>query len=176
MHFSQTSVTALTGLLFSSPIFAAPVVEPAALVVPTIVSADVAPVDSTGLEKRKGRTFCKYWVSDDLYGGAYYHVFHDGWGNNDETSRSGCGGGFLDNLRGQCATPINGWGCAEEHSSPHSTKTSFYFTAITLVGKSHCVEDALWLASPGNNRDTGVQCEYVSPGFPWLWTCLWAER
>ncbi|KAG4437744.1 hypothetical protein IFR05_006778 [Cadophora sp. M221] len=126
---------------------------------PAPILAETANVNAT-LATRKGRSYCH--VHNAANQSPRFDIFTEGWGNNDETSLSGCGGGLLDNLRGQCGW-IFEWGCEEEHSSPHSTLYGFIVETDFGIGwvkatNYKCVRDAIWLASPGNNRETGVDC------------------
>jgi hypothetical protein len=110
------------------------------------------------LSKRNGKSFCCTAnladVPDDT---AWFemHIFTQGWGNKDETSRSGCGGGLLDNLRGQCGT-VSVWGC-EPKTWDGVAGTAYTFN-IHSGPWPDCVQDAIWLASPKGNKEEGINC------------------
>ncbi|KAE8443646.1 hypothetical protein EG329_001504 [Mollisiaceae sp. DMI_Dod_QoI] len=111
---------------------------------------------SAVLVPRIARNAC--WYSNDV-ARTYYHVDMAGWGNNDDTSRSGCGTGYLDNLHGQCGSDIQNWGCTEVRENPHDTHVDFEIAAFERAAGPKCVQDALWLASPPDNRAGGVTCQ-----------------
>ncbi|PVH93379.1 hypothetical protein DM02DRAFT_634603 [Periconia macrospinosa] len=79
-----------------------------------------------------------------------YTIDMAGWGNADETPRSGCGSGLLDNLRGQCGDILN-WGCDAIHENPHDTRAHFRLSGWVTTAPG-------WLASPLSRRATGVKC------------------
>jgi hypothetical protein len=68
----------------------------------------------------------------------------DGWGRD-------YGQGLLDNLRGQCGA-VTEW---EWWSNSNTAATAWFNLPIFI--RSHCVEDAIWLASGG----VSVNCERV---------------
>ncbi|USP79486.1 hypothetical protein yc1106_06760 [Curvularia clavata] len=70
------------------------------------------------------------------------------WGWGDDYGR-----GLLDNIRGQCG-PVVGWVC-DYHSSSGAWEAG---GSLPLGIRSHCVEDAIWLASGGIE---GVQCHSI---------------
>lgn len=81
-----------------------------------------------------------------------YTVTTTDWGYDDSTSKSGCGGGLLDNLRGQCTggTDVLDWGCDGQEGAHNMTAT---FT-IKYHSSTSCVRNAIYLAS----GVTGVSC------------------
>lgn len=88
-------------------------------------------------------------------GTGYYAIYLDGWGQE----KDGCGKGALDNLRGQC-NDVWQWGCKHWGSGVLLT---FYLPAVPI---RKCALDAMWLASPKNQREEGLCCVYL--GDKWL--------
>lgn len=82
---------------------------------------------------------------------------------NNNSSKSGCGRGLLDNLRGQCggSSSINSWQCYAVTENPHDTRVTFSLNTWAIASSPWCVTDAIWLASLGSNRATGVTCRDV---------------
>ncbi|KAH7407166.1 hypothetical protein BKA64DRAFT_705576 [Cadophora sp. MPI-SDFR-AT-0126] len=137
---------------------------PAPLEVTVELEAEVSNSTEAVLEKRIANTMCERFISP---GRIYqYTVWTAGWGNNDETSRSGCGTGLLDNLRGQCggSSSVNSWKCYEVHENPHDTMMTFSFNNWNqaTAGGSKCIEDAIWLASPGWKKEYNVKCKHLN--------------
>lgn len=66
---------------------------------PVPIPAETNSVNAT-LATRKGRSYCH--VHNAANQSPRFDIFTEGWGNSNETSLSGCGGGLLDNLRSQC--------------------------------------------------------------------------
>lgn len=105
-------------LAIITPALATPVALPAATAAPVV-------------EKRLTATTC-HKNSIESARQWEYTIEMAGWGNNDETSRSGCGTGLLDNLRGQCGDII-GWGCDEVHENAHDTRVHFRLSGWVVV-------------------------------------------
>ncbi|POS79367.1 hypothetical protein DHEL01_v202252 [Diaporthe helianthi] len=85
-----------------------------------------------------------------------YGMYLDGWGQDPD----GCGKGILDNLRGQCWGTVERWECWHWGSG---VKVTFRIPA----GGSGCVTNAVWLASPKDNREEGLCCSYIGPSLIW---------
>ncbi|PVH69264.1 hypothetical protein DL98DRAFT_598786 [Cadophora sp. DSE1049] len=92
MKFSALLVLPFLGFTLAAAV-------PAPLEAEVINSTEIE--TESALEKRIANTMCERYISPArIY---QYTVWTAGWGNNDETSKSGCGGGLLDNLRAQCS-------------------------------------------------------------------------
>ncbi|KAG8819338.1 hypothetical protein FRC18_012127 [Serendipita sp. 400] len=91
------------------------------------------------LDKREpnGASCYEYWGH---YGVTTWGSWDNDWGK-----------GFLDNLRGQCGNILN-WAFSYSGSNGYA---SF---SITGGAASHCVENAIWLASNPTGAIWGVSC------------------
>lgn len=117
-----------------------------------ITTTDAEATDAVARSKR-AQNRCEWYVN----GQVYYTVWMGGWGNHDGTSLSGCGTGFLDNLRGQHGGfGIFDWGCTEIHENPHDTMVKFN---VNDVGGDYTgwVERAFRYASPGGSQSVSCQ-------------------
>ncbi|KAG8829397.1 hypothetical protein FRB91_007317 [Serendipita sp. 411] len=82
------------------------------------------------------------------YSGGWYTV--ESWGSWDND----WGKGLLDNLRGQCGNIVN-WGFNYGGNGNG-------YAGFAQSGRSHCVEDAIWLASNPTGAIWGLNCVPVS--------------
>jgi hypothetical protein len=82
----------------------------------------------------------------------FFQIYLSTWGQDTD----GCGKGLLDNLRGQCGV-VNQWGC-----DPMADNSAYVTFWLALTIPSHCVENAIWIASPSGDRATGVNCRLVT--------------
>lgn len=107
----------------------------------------------------QGRNSLCFTSSSIVHAGAYA-IYLDGWGRDGDR----CGGGALDNLRGQCGL-VDRWGCKEWGTGVLLT--------FQLPGpwRVKCALDAMWLASPKDKRENGLCCVYVGPKVVELNTC-----
>lgn len=105
----------------------------------------------------QGRNSLCFTSSSLVHAGAYA-IYLDGWGRDGDR----CGGGALDNLRGQCGL-VDWWGCKE-------WGTDGVLLTFQLPGpwRVKCALDAMWLASPKDKREDGLCCVYV--GDPYVIT------
>jgi len=164
MMFAKT-LNLLTALLAASPSLVA--------AMPTAVkTTDVNATSTTDVEtspnlypgghlgaeisKRNGQSYCCMEGLDDSV--TTMHIFTEGWGHDDETSRSGCGGGLFDNIVGQCGSAVN-WRCRPgEFRGAQGTK---YRAQVWTWLIPKCVQDGIWLASPPSRREEGVNCNRI---------------
>jgi hypothetical protein len=103
---------------------------------------------NTTLEARNEGSYC--------HGrGPTFVIYTKTWGYSDETSLSTCHGGLLDNLRGRCNPGIYDWDCKPQGPDAHGAITSF---RVEWPYPNHCVEDAIYLASPAKRREENVNC------------------
>ncbi len=125
-----------------------------AAVIPAMaLPALVDPTDNTMLAKREGTSHCRYWtwgVGPSLFGG--FDIFTEGWGSGP----NGCGGGVLNNLRGQCGS-VEKWGCSAGNKNG-IPGTYYSFELLAGAAFPGCVQDAVWLASPQDDREDGLVC------------------
>lgn len=112
----------------------------------TTTTTETEALEAVSLSKR-AQNRCEWYIGGN--GNVYCTVWMGGWGNNDGTSRGGCGSGFLDNIRGQCGGAFD-WGCTEIHENPHDTMTTFNFWSGQA--NAQCAEEAFRLASPGQSQ------------------------
>ncbi|CAK7232463.1 hypothetical protein SEUCBS140593_008268 [Sporothrix eucalyptigena] len=131
MHLSISAILTITGL-----------VSAAAVDTSIAPRGNLLNLNTTGADL--GGSYC-------IGLGEQFIIYTETWGSSDK----GCGGGVLDNLRGQCCTNVVNWGCDRAGPSNNGARMSF---ALDCNYLDHCVEDAIWLASPPDRRETGVNC------------------
>ena len=115
-----------------------------------------APADKRWSEGRNSLCF----TSSSLVVGGYYAIYLDGWGQEHD----GCGKGALDNLRGQCGD-VWYWTCRNQGSGVLLT---FYLAGPP---RAKCAVDAMWLASPKDQREEGLCCVYLGSKIGSMNTC-----
>lgn len=93
---------------------------------------------------------CDSDVATGLAG--HYFVTLQDWGGGEDPR--GCGRGLLDNLHGHCGD-VDEWECdARDGGGAFAT---FYLSGPRYA---HCLNDAVWAASPPDNRATGFCCTW----------------
>lgn len=143
MRFTTSSIMAIALLVPSTLASALPVAEA------ELVAFNVA---DNSLEKRNPGSWCcaePYDIGDKWID---FHLFTRGWGNEPD----GCHKGLLDNIRGQCGSVV-GWECKRLVNS-RGVQGTYAKGLISFGGFSKCLENAIWLASPKNNREVDVKC------------------
>ncbi|KAL2285931.1 hypothetical protein FJTKL_07423 [Diaporthe vaccinii] len=119
-------------------------------------SASEVTVDKRWSKGRKSLCF----TSSSLVMGGGYAIYLDDWGQEDD----GCGKGALDNLRGQCGD-VWYWTCRNWGSGVLLT---FYLAGPP---RAKCAVDAMWLASPKDQREEGLCCVYLGSQIGSMNTC-----
>lgn len=101
-------------------------------------------------------SWCNADVGDGLAGN--YFITLKGWGG---APSEHCGQGLLDNLHGHCGD-VDDWSCEKVGSLGNGALISFYLSGPKYA---HCLNDAIWQASPPDKRETGFCCTWdVFPG------------
>ncbi|KAH8753315.1 hypothetical protein F5883DRAFT_575169 [Diaporthe sp. PMI_573] len=113
---------------------------------------------TTGAGPRGRNSLC--FTSSSLILGGGYAIYLDGRGREHD----GCGKGALDNLRGQCGD-VWYWTCQNWGSGVLLT---FYLAGPP---RAKCAVDAMWLASPKDQREEGLCCVYLGSQIGSMNTC-----
>ncbi|KAH8755406.1 hypothetical protein F5883DRAFT_571329 [Diaporthe sp. PMI_573] len=131
----------------------------------TVIASTVENDDANGTEATVDRRWSKgrnslCFTSSSLVLGGGYAIYLDGWGQEHD----GCGKGALDNLRGQCGD-VWYWTCQNWGSGVLLT---FYLAGPP---RAKCAVDAMWLASPKDQREEGLCCVYLGSQIGSMNTC-----